>query len=224
MNFLQLVAKLKLESTRQGPAPASPGTSSKDDNKLWSWIADEWQTLQTCGVPWKFMRKSVTLTTQVGKSSYTPAEIGQSFIRFWPSESEGYRPVVRDGAAFGRMEPEMSYDSFQLLVIPGALPGQPQYYAQSPVGDLLIHPTPDRVFSIDIDLVRAPLVMTATSDEPVGLPIYHRNILVWAALKRCAVDDGAGEILQRANDEYDRAWDRLWDDQGPRISVEGLGW
>lgn len=224
MTFQQLVAKLKLESGRQGPAPASPGTSSKDDSKLWSWIADEWQTLQVCGVDWKFMRKPTTFSTTIGLATYTQAAIGQSFLRCWSSEVNGYRPMVRDGASFGRLYPELTYDEFLLLNSSSQLPGVPQDFAVSPTGDLLLSPTPDRVVSIDIDLVRAPLVMVAPADEPTGLPIYHRNILVWAALKRVAVDDGAGEILQRANDEYDRAWDRLWTDQGPKIVIQGLGW
>ena len=84
----------------------------------------------------------------------------------------------------------------------------------------MLYPTPDRAVQVRIDVVRAPLTLVNVGDEPTGLPVHHRDILVWDALKRLAVDDAAGELLQRANTEYDRAWSRLWDEQGPAITIE----
>jgi hypothetical protein len=219
MNFQQLVAKLKLESGRQGPAPASPGTSTKDDSRLWGWIADEWQSLQSGSVDWKFLRTTATFNTVANQSVYTAAEIGQPFSRLWPATLNEYQPMATADGQSWFFEPELSYDVVRRLLLPSNQPGFPAYYAITPSGSLVIAPAPDRVVQIAIDLVREPLIMSAAADEPVGLPVRHRNILVWGALKRLAVDDASSELLGRANDEYNEAWDRLWLDQGPAITV-----
>jgi hypothetical protein len=223
VNFQQLVAKLKLEGSRQGSAPASPATSSREDSRLWGWVADEWVSLQTMGIPWRFMRATANFSTQVGKSFYTQAEVGQPFTSAWPTAYDGYRPsTVFDGAQ-SLLHPERDYDTLRRLALSGGLPSVPSHFAVTPSMNLMLWPTPDRIGTIDIDLVRAPLLLVAPADEPVGLPTHHRLILVWGALKRLAIDDAAAELLQRANSEYDSAWSRLWDEQGPDIAISSGG-
>lgn len=217
MTFQQLVAKLKLEASRQGPAPTSPETSSKDDLRLWGWVADEWEKLQSMGVMWRFLRETRSLTTVANQSAYNSTAMGGAYQRPWLSDSN-YRARVIDGSSWYWMRAEMSYDDFRREFSPGHAPGQPIAYAQSPSGQMLLGPTPDRVISVEIDVVRSPAVMSHPADEPTGLPAQHQKLLVWGAMKRLAVDDAAGELLQRANNEYADAWDRLWSDQGPLIS------
>lgn len=223
MNFQQLVAKLKLEGSRQGSAPASPATSSREDQRLWGWVADEWISLQTKGIVWRFMRATASFSTEVGKSIYTQVEVGQPFTAAWPTDYDGYRPsAVFDGQQ-SLLHPERDYDTLRRLVLSGGLPSVPSHFAITPTMNLMLWPTPDRIGVIDIDLVRAPLALVLPADEPTGLPAHHRNILVWGALKRLAIDDAAGELLQRANNEYDAAWSRLWDEQGPKLVVSAGG-
>lgn len=217
MNFQQLVAKLKLESLRQGPAPASPGTSSKDDGQLWSWVADEWQSLQTNGVLWRFLRESRTLSTVAGQGEYLQSSIGGEFQAPWPADDD-YRPRVIDGTNWYWMDQELTYDEFRRYFAPGHAQGAPVAYCFSPTGKLMLGPTPDRVVSIELDVVRAPTFLTLPADEPTGLPVAHQNILVWGALKRVGIADAAAEILSRANTEYAESWDRLWNAQGPVLT------
>lgn len=224
MNFREIVAKLKLESGRQGPAPASPESSSKDDLRLWGWVADEWNSLQTDGTDWKFMRATASFATVAGKATYTQGEIGTSFTKFWPSDIDGYRGTVTNGAVVSLLNPERDYDALRRASLSGGTQGVPTDYALTPSMGMMLLPTPDRVVTVSVDVVRAPTVLARYDDEPTGLPAHHQNILVWGALKRLAVDDAAGELLQRANSEYDAAWSRLWDEQGPVITVEQARW
>lgn len=224
MNFQQLVAKLKLEAGRQGAAPASPGTSSTQDSRLWGWIADEWESLQTRGVAWRFMRTTATISLQSGKSSYSEADVGLAFQRPWPTDDEGgFRPRAFHGSSSYLLNPQVDYDRFRLIYMPGHVPGLPQLFAVTPSNSLLFGPTPDRAMTVEMDFVRPPAVMANPTDQPSGLPIQHRKILVWGALKRLAVDDAAQELLQRANTEYSEAWNRLWDDQGPVVRFDRRG-
>lgn len=218
MNFQQIVAKLKLESGRQGAAPASLATSSKDDSRLWGWVSDAWEGLQTSGVNWNFLRKTRSFSTAAGQSNYTQATLG-AFQRLWPT-GDFYRARVTDGTSSWLMSSLMSYDAFRRLYVPGHQAGGPLTYCLSPAGDLILGPTPDKVYTVEIDVVEAPAYMTQPSDTPTGLPTQHHNILAWDALKRLAVDDGAQELLQRANQEYGEAYTRLWIDQGPEVTFE----
>jgi hypothetical protein len=221
VNFQQIVAKLKLESGRQGAAPASPSTSTKDDSRLWGWVGDEWESLQTRGVMWRFLREARAITTVVGAQAYAQSTIGGEFQKPWPAtEIDSYRARAVDGDTWYWMRSELSYDNFMREFVPGHAPGAPVAYAMAPDGSILLGPTPDRVMTVHLDVVRAPAVMTEAGDVPTGLPVQHRKLLAWGALKRLAIDDGAGELLGRANTEFSEAWERLWQDQGPTISFD----
>lgn len=188
---------------------------------LWSWIADEWITLQTRGTPWKFLRETRTLPTVASQQTYAASAMGGSFYMLWPSSGD-YRARAIDGSAWWWMSPEVDYDKLRREFIPGHAPGAPVKYAATPSGGVILGPTPDRVMSIEFDVMRAPQALAEPADEPDGLPAHHRLILVWGALKRLAVDDAAGELLQRANQEWDTAFSRLWIDQGPPMEF-GVG-
>lgn len=219
MNFQQIVAKLKLESGRQGAAPASPATSSKDDSRLWSWVSDEWESMQTSGVDWKFLRQTRTITTAQGQATYLPAVMGGELQRLWPTV-ESYRARVSDGATSWWMSASMDYDEFRRLYVPGHQEGGPVTYCLTPSGSVMLGPTPDKVYTVELDVVGAPAYMVNPTDAPTGLPARHHNILAWGALKRLAIDDAAAELLQRANQEYSEAFSRLWLDQGPVVTFE----
>ena len=219
MNFQQIVAKLKLESGRQGPSPASPSTSSKDDLRLWGWVADEWDSLQASGVDWKFLRQTRTITTVPGQATYAPASMGGAFQRLWPT-GDFYRARVSDGASSWWMSGAISYDEFRRLYVPGHAAGGPVAYCLTPSGSVMLGPTPDKVYSVELDVVGPVQTMAVAADTPAGLPTHHHNILAWGAMKRLAVDDAAGELLQRANHEYAEAFTRLWIDQGPEVTFE----
>lgn len=223
MDFQALVKKLKLEARRQGAAPASPDTSSQGDLLLWGWISDAWQSLQTGGIDWKFLRATASFLTVANQSTYTQAQVGTAFTRLWPSELDGYRGTVMDGSVRSLLNPALDYDVLRRVALSGGTSGVPTHLAVTPALGLMLSPTPDRVVTIEVDVIRAPHVLVDPTDEPLGLPEHHQNILVWDALKRLAVDDAAVELLQRANTEYDEAWSRLWDEQGPTISVGSSG-
>lgn len=217
MNFQQIVAKLKLESGRQGPAPASPGTSSKDDSRLWGWVADEWEDLQVSGVNWKFLRETRNLPTAASQSTYAQSELGGSFQRLWPTD-DFYRARVIDGSTWWWATGIIGYDEFRRLYVPGHQQSGPIAYCMTPSGSVMLGPTPNKAYTVELDVVRGPTTMVNAADEPTGLPVAHRSILVWGALKQLAVDDAAGELLQRANQNYNDAYNRLWIDQGPEIT------
>lgn len=223
MNLRELVAKLKLESPRQGPAPASISTSTKDDARLWGWVQDAWLSLETGGILWKFLRKTLPIAITAGKAEYTPTEMGMAagVQKLWPCD-DYYRPVM-SGAGIASYFMQKQVDANALsrtLALGGEAPGLPQYYAWSDAGTLLLSPVPDRDLTLTIDVVRGNVPMADEGTPPLGLPTAHHNLLVWDALKRLAIHDASSEQLARANIEYSQAWDRLWSDQGPTISME----
>lgn len=221
MNWRQLVARLKQETTRTGAAPASPDTSTRDDASLWNWVSDAWVTLQTNGTLWRFMRLACTVTTSANVADYNYAALGLAaqFRRLWPS-NDSYRPRVSnaEGASW-LMQREMAYDDFVAAFPPGHQPGPPTFYTMTPDRKLRIGPTPDGIYTIAIDVMRPTQVFSVVEDAPEGLPDEHQLVLVWDALKRAAIDDAAPEILSRANDEYSQAYARLFIDEGPKVEL-----
>lgn len=222
MNWQQLVARLKQETTRTGAAPAAPASSTRDDLSLWNWISDAWVTMQTSGTLWRFLRKACTVTTAANQSEYAYSDFGLAaqFPRLWPAGTE-YRPRVygANGSSW-LMRREMTYDEFRAAFVPGHQPGPPVCYALTPERKLVVGPTPDGVYTIAIDVVRPTQYLSDPGDEPTGLPVEHQLVLVWDALKRAAIDDAAPEILSRANDEYGSAHARLFIAEGPKIVME----
>jgi hypothetical protein len=223
MNFQQAVAKLKLESPRQGPAPASIATSAKDDSRLWGWVSDSWLTLQTCGTPWNFLRQAALVPLVAAKNEYTTAEMGLvlGVQRLWLCD-DYYRPRIINGIDSYGMSKELSYDAFRRQM-DGMANGLPQFYCWTPAGTLMVGPAPDRALTMSIDVIRGESGLATETAEFAGLPTRHHNLIVWDALKRLAIHDASGEALARANKEYDDAWNRLWCDQGPVFSMERRG-
>lgn len=220
MNWQQLVARLKQETTRTGPAPASPDSSTRDDASLWNWIADAWVTLQTDGKNWRFLRKSCTLTTVANQADYTFADLGLTgnFQRLWPC-NESYRARASDSFSNWPLSREMGYDDFSATFGPGAAPGAPRAYTVTPDRKLRIGPTPDGIYTVAIDVALPVQRFADPGDEPTGLPEEHQLVLVWDALKRAAIDDAAPEILARANDEHRSAYNRLFMQEGGEFTL-----
>lgn len=221
MNWQQLVARLKQETTRTGPAPAAIDSSTRDDVSLWNWISDAWVTLQTDGKNWRFLRKGCTLTTVAGQADYSFADLGLAgnFQRLWPC-NDSYRPRAADASSNWALSREMGYDDFVATFAAGTAQGAPRAYTVTPDRKLRIGPTPDAAYTISIDVVAPVQRFADPGDVPTGLPEEHQLVLVWDALKRAAIDDAAPEILARANDEHRSAYNRLFMQEGGGFSLQ----
>lgn len=215
MNWQQLVARLKQETTRGGPPPASPDSSARDDLSLWNWISDAWISLQTDGKNWRFARTTCSFSTTATVADYDYADMGLdgNFQRLWPC-NDYYRPRAANASTNWALSRELSYDEFGATFLPGTAAGAPRAYTVTPDRKLRIGPTPDAAYTITIDVVRPVQRFAGPGDEPTGLPEEHQLVLVWEALKHAAIDDAAPELLAKANDKHKADYARLFLQEG----------
>lgn len=224
MNFIEIVRRVKLESGRLTAGPASVSSASGRDLMIVNWVRDAWRQLQEMPRSWAWKRKTASdLPILQGFYSYGPAALGIDDHGDWAPEDDSYRPRVYEAATPSSytLLRWVSYSTFQAAFLrPGTAPGMPQYWSESPAGDFLLGPVPDRNLMLSVDYYDAPQDLSIDTDIP-ALPERHHTVIVWRALEEVAKFDAAPELAQRAKDNYAREFDSLVERQGQTMTVMG---
>ena len=221
MNFLQLVQRLKRESGRSTTvsSPATFTTASVADLRLVDWVADAWRDLQQEPLRWRWQRGTVVAPLTVGVATYAPEALGITSFLEWKEENGDYAPSMFEvGQEQGEWELcFLPYDEFRACYTVVAQPdGQPMHWTIDTQNHFVVGPAPAKPVQLRADFERDHTELVAETDEPL-IPVKFRLVLVWRALMELAAFDAAGEVYQRAQQNYAKVHKQLEEAEAERI-------
>lgn len=231
MNLLQLAQRLHRESGRSSTAPSAVSGASVEHQRLFDWINDAWQDIQSRAVvtDWQWMRRSLaaTASTSLTSLTYTGADLGASDFGRWRryAQSDGqdleytvrvYRPSdATNVMRLAWMDPESFRHRYQDVAQPA---GQPMDWSIDEQERLLIGPVSDQVYRIKADYIRANTDLEADGDAP-DMPETFHTLLVWKALQDVGEYAAGPEILSRARRHARRLGSLLNISQGRLLTL-----
>lgn len=263
MNKLQLVQRVRLESgigtgsrINSVSALSTPGLNlDRDAERMVGWVDDAWRDLQMLPYNWRWMKRKVAFETQpdvwqLDSSDIDPlisiAKIDTTAkrrVRASTIPDDWSVTVASEGLSIASMPPGQSWP---LEPLPSDVfherfgyslhtPGRPQFWATDTDGSLLLGPTPDTAYAVEVPYVRNPHVMrydnASPGFTPAGmatdaesydsgppLPEKHHMIIVWLALWQYGAYDSAPEVTARAKVNYNTMLSALIADQGEPLT------
>lgn len=221
MNYLQLAQAVKRESGLSGGGPASVVTAAGDDARVFQWVNWAWRDIQLLHESWLWRRGEALGQTDVATLPHDLASPGFGLTDFgsWMTESTGYSPSayrLSDGQGLEMPLRFLTWDEYRARFVMGVHnPGPVQFWTVAPSGLMHVGPTPDSAHVVRASYIRDVQEMTADTDVPL-LPSRFHPLIVWRALIEYGGFDAAGEVVQRAERNYQGMLPSLLQDQLPR--------
>lgn len=212
---LQLAQRLWRESGRIGTGPAASASDTGDKLRMFDAIDDAWRNLQLEPRRWRWMRATTTGALVIDTIAYNASAVGTTnFGKWWPQGDE-YQPYLLDpdtslvAGTLDWIEYEDFRERYQRQTHTAAMP---LHLSESPAGQLLVGPKPDKAYPLRVDYESLP---TKLGDgESPGMPARFHTLLVWMALKSIATADGDASHIARAEHNRRPLKSALLDDQG----------
>lgn len=206
MNYLEMVQQALREASISGSGPTSISIARGIEERFVSWVKRAWLQIQEERRDYRFMRESKTFSLSPGKATYSMEELEIDNLDRWD---------FRGGIIYSLAEPtkkrvlqsDLDYDDYLLhLSLQSAQTGPVTsvMVMDGTYADLLFWPTPTEEYSVSIPYYRIPDELVLDSDVPALQPANLHWAIVWRALLFYAYYDGAVEIAEEANEEYNR--------------------
>lgn len=210
MNYLQLAQAVKRESgLGAGSSIVSLATAAGDDLRMFNWVNWAARDITLSRADWRWRRGAATLASTVNQTN-TATDFGLSDFASWKPASRTYKPSayrITDGAE-GALQ-WMEYEQFrQAFTVGTQTAGVAQYWSVSPSEAFLLGPAPDTAHFVRADYIKDYADLTADADVP-AIPTRFHMLIVWRALMEYAGFDAAGEVMQRAERNYNSAITQL---------------
>ncbi len=217
-SFLELVGQLAQETGRSAAVPTTVVAQTGDNKRFVDWINQAYTGL-CLDRKWRFLQTEFTFQTVAGTQTYSSATAGATTFGSWNMDTvRGY--LTSTGVAGEIDICEVKWPEFRETYVIGTLraqQGRPWIVTEQPNAALALWPTPDAIYTITGEYLKAPAAMTANADIPL-LPVRFHELLVWRALLKYAGKTAAPEAYQRAMDEHRRLFSEMCLDQLPRPS------
>lgn len=237
MNFLELGQRLVVECA----APNCVLTTMlgnpmlSEQQRFVNWIKQAWNELQTLHDDWEWMRSSELLGEGVSfvpnpGQAVVPLGIGPGTIGLapdlfggkWAMSSFRNYPTATGKRGEIFMSRIMHYDNWRNAYMYGAnreVQTRPVAIACAPDKSLCLGPPPNGQYTVIGDYYRAPSVMLADIDLPVGLPVQYHMGIVYKGMMYYASYEAAPEVLERGLDGFNGVLTELERQYGPRVSM-----
>ena len=123
---------------------------------------------------------------------------------------------MSDGQGLEQTIRFLSWDEFRARFIAGAHnPGPVQFWSLAPSGLMHGGPTPDAAHKVRASYIKDVQDMTQDADVP-AMPARFHQLIVWRALIEYGGFDAAGEVMQRAERNFQSMMPSLLQDQLPK--------
>lgn len=218
LSFLQLVQRLRQECGVNGTISGVKAQAG-EMARLVSWISSAWMDIQTLHPDWLFMQQPISFPTQAGKRSYNRQEAGiASFGNYKLDSFRLYK--TSEGTASEQILTFLPYDTFRDLYIYGSqrdVTQKPTFFTLSPQKDFLLGDTPDDTYTVNGEGYALPTEMSENDDRPNMPPQFHMAI-VYRAMMFYGQYEGAPEVYQHGEREFNKMIARLSFDQLPCVT------
>lgn len=214
MNFLQLAQAVKRESGLSGSI-SGVSTTVTEDTRIFNWVNWAARDIALAREDWRWRRGYAT-GTATGQVSTAATQFGLTDFASWKPANPVYKPSayrISDGSSTERKLAWMTYDQFRMTFMVGdQTPGVAQYWSISPSEEFLLGPAPDSDHFVRADYVKDYTDLVLDTDTP-AMPARFHMMIVWRALLEYGGFDAAGEVYQRADQNYKLMWTSLVQNQ-----------
>ena len=228
MNFLELCAKLTLESGAIGQAPVTTvGVLPRRQAQCVGWIKTAYVLIQNHSAQFNWLRARFEGELEAGQARYSPTDILLAAApRFaeWVGEAPRrpaltlYRPEIgrKDETWLRQITEDQWSRSYDFGVHD---PSRPVHWAASYDGSLLFGQTPDAAYRVRGEYLMTPQVLAADNDVP-DMPARFHDLIWQRAIMLMAASDEAVQSLQTAQLEFSTGMKALVRDCLPTISAQ----
>lgn len=208
MNYLALCKRLRQEAGYSGNGPASVDGQAGEMQRVISWIADAWLEIQTMRKDWRFKLSPFSITMAEGETrSLVSLDMrdlqAESIVVIREDGSKTYPLLVSIEEIRKRRRESTSPQTYPFLVA-------------EQDGYIEVFPDVGESIAIEGEYYRKPDVLTDNTDVP-DLPEMFHMVIVWGALMQLASYDEAGNLYQRAADNYAKLLSTLNGEQLPTL-------
>ena len=217
MNYLELCrTSLLLSGTGSGITLESLDKTTVYERQVIEFVRQAWRDIQQMRESWGWRANwPFAMQTVVGKPRYTWDEFrdndGEPIIPSFRSWNTNVRWFITDPerSLSAGIIPEISYEEYRRRSRAVTTPNRPTSYAVGGIPSegakhsLYLHPTPDRVATIEGACQVGVQQFKKEEEDPFGLsPDYH-DIIVWKAIMSIHGFDEDGESYVWAKTNYD---------------------
>lgn len=211
MNYLQLAQAVKRESGLSG-AIATVASTTTEDVRIANWVNWAARDIHLAREDWRWRRGSATANSTSTQANTASSAFGLTDFASWKRENGVYQPSayrISDGSGTERRLFWMPYDQFRMQFTVGTqTAGVATYWSISPSEEFLLGPAPDGPHFVRADYVKDYTDLSADGDTPT-MPSRFHMMIVWRALVEYGGFDAAGEVYQRADQNYRLMWTAL---------------
>lgn len=217
MNLLAMVRRLHREVRRSGPQPNTLVGAPTEVLRLADWIADAWRELQAEPRSWRWMRRQMAASVEVGASSVNGRDAMADFGR-WRRADRTYKPrLVAASAPFSPWTLEWrELDAFRRLLDVPQADGTPGLWTIDNDESMLLLPGAASEMMLRAEYTCVPTELVEDDDTP-DMPEKHHMLLVWRAMVESGKSSVAAEDVSRAADHLDEMMATLLLEEGEQI-------
>jgi hypothetical protein len=212
MNYLQLVQRLKRKARVAGAMPVTvQNVTVEEILRLMAWTNEAWVDIQLARPDWRWMRKSVSFATQLGKATYSLSDLAVTDFGNWKIDTFRNYATSAGLASEIFMDGDMSYDEWRNTYQYGALrysTTRPTQIAFAPDFSLCLGPVPVDGYTVLGDYFKVPTEMSLDADTP-GLGAQFHMAIVYRAMMFYGMSEASPEVYQEGEKEFNRMMARI---------------
>ena len=166
------------------------------------------------------MKKEDSFNTTSGKGTYTSTDASISNFSRWINHSFSIYSTATGKSAEVHLT-QIPYDAMKATYLFGAsaaMTGQPAYVAVHPDKSLVLWPTPDREYTIELEFYSDVTELTADASVPEMPARFHIGI-VHHALVKYGYFEAASEVIQEHTTRFAAVKNRLEAEQLPTVTI-----
>jgi len=181
MTFLEICQRVRMDAGISGEGPAAVTGQIGILSKVVVWVTKAVLDIQINRNQWSFLWASASSNTQIGKKSYTPADLNIPTVKELSVVLIGTKEVVvkKWDWWLENIRKEGKAD----------VPGSPLYITMSPDNKIHMYPVPEKVEVITFDYYRKPVAVSANTDIPVIPADFHQAIVEKALIYYAQYED-----------------------------------
>lgn len=196
MTYLELCQEVRSEAGLTGSWPAAVTGQTGMDAKIVRWVTRAWTEIQNLR-DWKFRYAEAAMPVAIGARTLSPS--AQGISNLLTIKNDTFRAYWVDGSI--SKLPCIDWRTFR-DAYPLPLNQQPLAISEDPAGQLVLSHVPVQAFTLHFDYKTAPQRLANNLDTPTGLPESLHPVIVHKALMLYGAHDGASDVFQQANNEY----------------------
>ncbi len=193
--FVQLAQECRSLSGIGGTGPSDVALAVGIELKIVNYVKNAWNAIQAHPKQWKWMWGDYQpvggnpLQTVASVRDYVLVDVDEIFVKTFRSY------LTATGESDRQRMTWLDYEKFQNAYgVVVSTDDRPIKATRLPTGNLRFYPTPDAIYSIELEFIKTPQALAVNGDIP-EMPERFHQLIVYEALKRFGKAHDAPEVI-----------------------------